>query len=32
MAVTNKVPNSTDNSKWQGDEGYGDFWDLELDA
>jgi hypothetical protein len=24
MAVTNKVPNSTDNSKWQGDEGYGD--------
>lgn len=32
MAVTNKVPHSTDNSKWQGDEGYGDFWYLKLDA
>ena len=32
MAVTNKVPNSTDNSKWQGDEGYGDFWYLKLNA
>lgn len=27
MAVTNKVPNSTDNSKWQGD-----FWYLKLKA
>lgn len=32
MAVTNKVPNSTDNSKWQGDEGYGDYWYLKLNA
>lgn len=32
MAVTNKVPNSTDNSKWQGDKGYGDFWYLKLNA
>lgn len=32
MAVTNNVPNSTDNSKWQGDGGYGDFWYLELNA
>lgn len=32
MAVTNKVPNSTDNSKWQGDEGNGDFWYLKLNA
>lgn len=32
MAVTNKVPNSTDNSKWQGDTGYGDFWYLKLNA
>ena len=32
MAVTNKVPNSTDNSAWQGDSGYGDYWYLRLDA
>lgn len=32
MAVTNKVPNSTDNSKWQGDSGYGNFWYLRLNA
>lgn len=32
MAVTNKVPNSIDNSAWQGDEGYGDFWYLKIDA
>lgn len=32
MAVTNKVPNSTDKSKWQPDEGYGDFWYLKLNA
>lgn len=32
MAVTNKVPHSTDNSKWQGDSGYGDFWYLKLNA
>lgn len=32
MAVTNKVPNSTDNSAWQGNEGYGDFWYLQLNA
>lgn len=32
MAVTNKVPHSTDNSKWQGDSGYGDFWYLTLNA
>ena len=32
MAVTNKVPNSTDNSAWQGDEGYGDFWYLKINA
>lgn len=32
MAVTNKVPNSIDNSAWQGDEGYGDFWYLQLNA
>lgn len=32
MAVTNKVPNSIDNSAWQGDEGYGDFWHLKIDA
>lgn len=30
MAVTNKVPHSTDNSKWQGDSG--DFWYLKLNA
>lgn len=29
MAVTNKVPNSTDNSAWQGDS---DFWYLKLNA
>lgn len=28
MAVTNKVPNSTDNSAWQG----GDYWYLKLNA
>lgn len=32
MAVTNKVPHSTDNSVWQGDSGYGDFWYLKLNA
>lgn len=32
MAVTNKVPHSTDNSAWQGDSGYGDFWYLKLNA
>lgn len=32
MAVTNKVPHSTDNSEWQGDSGYGDFWYLKLNA
>lgn len=32
MAVTNKVPNSTDNSAWQGNEGYGDFWYLQLNT
>lgn len=32
MAVTNKVPNSTDSSKWQGDSGYGDYWYLKLNA
>lgn len=32
MAVTNKVPNSTDNSKWQGNSGYGDYWYLKLNA
>lgn len=32
MAVTNKVPNSTDNSEWQGDMGYGDYWYLKLNA
>lgn len=32
MAVTNKVPDSIDNSAWQGDEGYGDFWCLQLNA
>ena len=32
MAVTNKVPHSTDNSEWQGDGGYGDYWYLELNA
>lgn len=32
MAVTNNVPNSTDKSKWQPDEGYGepDMWYLQL--
>lgn len=32
MAVTNKVPHSTDNSKWQGDSGFGDYWYLKLKA
>lgn len=32
MAVTNKVPNSTDKSAWQGDSGYGDYWYLKLNA
>lgn len=33
MAVTNKVPNSTDNSAWQGDVPFGgDYWYLRLDA
>lgn len=30
--VTNNVPNSTDNSAWRGDEGYGDFWYLKINA
>lgn len=33
MAVTNKVPHSTDNSAWQGDTPFGgDYWYLELNA
>lgn len=32
MAVTNRVPNSTDKSEWQGDYGYGDYWELLLTA
>ena len=33
MAVTNKVPHSTDNSAWQGDMPFGgDYWHLELNA
>lgn len=32
MAVTNKVPNSTDKSKWQGDSGYGNYWYLKLNT
>lgn len=32
MAVTNKVPNSTDKSAWQGESGYGDYWYLKLNA
>lgn len=33
MAVTNKVPNSTDNSAWQGDVPFGgDYWYLKLNA
>lgn len=32
MAVTNKVPNSTDNSEWQGDSGFGNYWYLRLNA
>lgn len=33
MAVTNKVPHSTDNSAWQGDIPFGgDYWSLELNA
>ena len=30
--VTNNVPNSTDNSAWQGESGGGDFWYLKLNA
>lgn len=30
--VTNNVPNSTDNSAWQGESGDGDFWYLKLNA
>lgn len=33
MAVTNKVPHSTDNSRWQGDSSFGGvYWHLELNA
>ena len=32
MAVTNKVPNSTDSSEWMGYDGYGDYWYLKLNA
>lgn len=32
MAVTNKVPNSTDNSAWHGDSGFDDYWYLKLNA
>lgn len=32
MAVTNNVPHSTDNSRWMGDEGDGDYWYLEINA
>lgn len=32
MAVTNNVPNSTDNSAWQSDPWDGDYWYLRLDA
>lgn len=33
MAVTNKVPHSTDNSAWQGDIPFGgDYWYLKLNA
>lgn len=33
MAVTNKVPHSTDNSAWEGDSPFGgDYWYLELNA
>lgn len=33
MAVTNKVPDSTDNSAWQGDDPFGgDYWYLRLNA
>ena len=30
--VTNNVPNSTDNSAWQGESGGGDFWYLKINA
>ena len=30
--VTNNVPNSTDNSTWQGESGGGDFWYLKINA
>lgn len=32
MAVTNNVLNSTDNSRWMGDGGYGNYWYLKLNA
>lgn len=32
MAVTNKVPNSTDNSAWRDDGPFGDYWYLRLNA
>lgn len=32
MAVTNNVPNSTDNSAWQSDPWDGDYWYLKLNA
>lgn len=32
MAVTNNVPNSTDNSAWQSDPWNGDYWYLKLNA
>lgn len=33
MSVTNNVPNSTDNSAWQGDNPFGgDYWYLKLNA
>lgn len=32
MAVTNKVPNSTDNSAWQSSPWNGDYWYLKLNA
>lgn len=32
MAVTNKVPHSTDKSAWEGGSGYGDYWYLKLYA
>lgn len=32
MVVTNNVPNSKDNSTWQGGSGNGDFWYLKLNT